>query len=50
MRELEIFVFQTQTSNINVSVNSSGAHPPVELAISGKKMAMSPPQRKKNCS
>jgi hypothetical protein len=34
----------------NVSVNSSRAHPPGELAISGKKMTMSPPQEKKNCA
>ena len=34
-----------------VSVNSSGAPSPLrELAISGKKMAMSPPQGKKNCA
>jgi hypothetical protein len=32
---------------LNVSVNSSSAHPPGVLAISGKKM-VSPPEGKKN--
>jgi hypothetical protein len=31
----------------NVSVNSSGAHPPRELAISGKKIANFPPWERK---
>ena len=34
----------------SVSVNSSSAPSPGELAISEKKMAMSPPQGKKNCA
>jgi hypothetical protein len=34
----------------SVSVNFSSAPSPGELAISEKKMAMSPPQGKKNCA